>query len=146
MSPYSFQEEAVFAAGSFWEAEDIFARLRGVISTDVGYAGGSSSHPTFHGIGDHVEAVRVYYDQRIIPYEELLDTFWRLHDPTSVMDGRYGSIIFYTTDIQKRLASQSLRYMREEYGEITTKIEPVHRFWSAEDYHQHYLAKLRGEL
>ena len=145
MSTYSLQEEAVFAAGSFWEAEDAFARLRGVISTDVGYTGGSKSQPSFHDLGDHIEAVRVYFDQRIIPYEELLDMFWKVHDASAEMDGRYGSAIFYATDEQRRIARAAIS-SQEENGEIATVLEPLGRFWEAEEYHQHYLAKLRGEL
>ena len=145
MSTFSLQEEAVFAAGSFWEAEDAFARLRGVISTDVGYTGGSKSHPSFHDLGDHIEAVRVYFDQRIIPYEELLDMFWKVHDSSAEMDGRYGSAIFYATDEQRRMARAAIS-SQEENVEIATVLEPLGRFWEAEEYHQHYLAKLRGEL
>jgi peptide-methionine (S)-S-oxide reductase len=145
MSTFSLQEEAVFAAGSFWEAEDIFARLRGVSSTDVGYTGGSASHPSFHDPKDHVEAVRVYYDQRLISYEELLDTFWKLHDPTGTMDGRYGSAIYYITDVQRKLAKDSVKRRLEDDPEVATVVAPLGRFWDAEEYHQHYLAKLRGE-
>ena len=145
MSTYSLQEEAVFAAGSFWEAEDAFARLRGVISTDVGYTGGSKSHPSFHDLGDHIEAVRVYFDQRIIPYEELLDMFWKVHDASAEMDGRYGSAIFYATDEQRRIARAAIS-SQEENGEVATVLEPLGRVLEAEEYHQHYLAKLRGEL
>jgi peptide-methionine (S)-S-oxide reductase len=145
MSTFSLQAEAVFAAGSFWEAEDIFSRLRGVTLTDVGYAGGSASNPTFHDLGDHTEVVRVYYDQRIISYEELLDTFWKLHDPTSDMDDRYRSVIFYISDVQRKLANASVKRKKEDTPDITTNVEPLSRFWIAEEYHQHYLAKLRGE-
>jgi peptide-methionine (S)-S-oxide reductase len=145
MSTYSLQEEAVFAAGSFWEAEDSFARLHGVTSTDVGYTGGSMSDPTFHNLGDHVEAVRVYFDQRIIPYEELLVMFWKVHDASADMDERYASAIFYSTDDQRRMAKAAIAEQKE-YGEIYTRLEPLGRFWDAEEYHQHYLAKLRGEL
>lgn len=145
MSPFSLQDEAVFAAGSFWEAEDSFARLQGVISTDVGYTGGSTGNPTFHDLGDNVEAIRVYFDQRIIPYEELLDVFWKIHDASAEMDERYASIIFYASEEQRQLARASIAEKKES-GEIFTRLEPLGRFWEAEDYHQHYLAKLRGEL
>ena len=146
MSTLSLQEEAVFAAGSFWESEDIFSRLRGVISTDVGYTGGTASNPTFHELGDHTEAVRVYFDRRIISYEELLDTFWKLHDSSSDMVVRYRSAIFYISEAQRRLAEASAKQKREDPDEMRTTIEPLTRFWIAEEYHQHYLAKLRGEL
>jgi methionine-S-sulfoxide reductase len=146
MSPYSLQEEAVFAAGSFWEAEDAFARMRGVISTDVGYTGGSTGQPTFHDLGDNVEAIRVYFDQRIISYEELLDKFWSIHDASAEMDGRYGSRIYYASEEQRRIANSAIAMKKERGEEILTTVEPLGRFWDAEDYHQHYLARLRGEL
>ena len=147
MSTFSLEEEAVFGAGSFWEAEDVFARLHGVTSTDVGYAGGTTGHPTFHDMGDHVEAVRVYFDQRAISYEELLATFWKIHDPFSDMEPRYSSRIFYASNEQKKVAKESIHEKQTESEEpLKTSLEALHRFWPAEEYHQHYLAKMRGEL
>lgn len=138
---------AVFGCGSFWEAEDLFARLHGVLETEVGYAGGTTSHPTFHEIGDHTEVVHIMFDPQKLSYEELLEAFWKLHDPTVTDDSRYDSLILYATDEQCQLANESLRRWHEAAGsaEATTKIEPLHRFYPAEGYHQHYLAKLRGE-
>ena len=121
-------------------------RLHGVISTDVGYAGGSSRQPSFHDISDHVEAVRIHYDRRAISYEELLEAFWKVHDPTADMEDRYASRIFYISDEQRRLAKAFLASKASMSDEtIETRLEPLGRFWEAESYHQHYLAKLRGE-
>ena len=98
-------------------------------------------------MGDHVEAVRVYFDQRAISYEELLMTFWKVHDPFSDMELRYSSRIFYATNEQKHAAKDSIRQKQSDSDEpLRTTLEPLHRFWQAEEYHQHYLAKMRGEL
>ena len=138
---------AVVGCGSFWEAEDLFIRLHGVLETEVGYAGGTTSRPTFHDIGDHAEVVHIMFNPQQLSYEELLVTFWKLHDPTVTDDARYDSLILYTTEEQRQLAEESRdRWQEEHLGhEATTRIEPLHRFYPAEPYHQHYLAKLRGE-
>ena len=137
---------AVFGCGSFWEAEDLFTRLHGVHETEVGYAGGTTAHPTFHDIGDHAEVIHIIFDPQQLSYEELLEVFWKLHDPTVTDDPRYESLVLYTTEEQHRLATASHeRWQEENEQEATTKIQPLSRFYPAEGYHQHYLAKLRGE-
>lgn len=138
---------AVFGCGSFWEAEDLFARLHGVHETEVGYSGGTTAQPNFHDIGDHAEVVHIIFDPKKLSYEELLDAFWKLHDPTVTNDPRYDSLILYTNEEQHLLAQQSLKKWQEinDKDEATTRVEPLHRFYPAEGYHQHYLAKLRGE-
>lgn len=137
---------AVFGCGSFWEAEDLFARLHGVEETEVGYSGGTTAEPNFHDIGDHAEVVHIMFDPQRLSYEELLEAFWKLHDPTVTDDHRYESLILYTTEEQQQLAEASKHKWEEENEkEATTKILPLHRFYPAEGYHQHYLAKLRGE-
>ena len=146
MSTYSLQEEAVFGAGSFWNAEDVFSRVHGVIATKVGYAGGTSGHPTFHELADHVEAVHVLYDQRVISYEELVEVFWKIYDSESDHKERYAPCIFYVTDEQRSIAKKSVKSRHERTDKpVKVTIEPLGRFWEAEEYHQHYLAKMRGE-
>lgn len=147
MSTYSLQEEAVFAAGGFWEVEDAFARLHGVVTTDVGYAGGSSGQPTYHDIGDHIEAVRIVFDQRAISYEELLKVFWKHIDISKEPERRHSHVIFTLTDHQKRSARNNAKELQvhRTIGPGAVTIEPLARFWPAEEYHQHYLAKLRGD-
>lgn len=149
-------EVAIFGMGCFWGAEKQFWQLDGVISTQVGYAGGHTPHPTYREVGTgrtgHTEVVRVVYDPDTIGYGELLQSFWEGHDPTQGMrqgpdvGTQYRSAIYATSDRQKRMAEAS----REAYqkalkeageGEITTEIRQDVTFYYAEDYHQQYLAK-----
>ena len=111
-----------------------------MISTRVGYAGGTTSDPTYLMIGDHTETLQVYYDPTVISYGELLDVFWDSHDPTDrYLSRQYRSAIFYHDEEQRR---QALETMGEEAenrgGEIMTGIELFSRFYPAEDYHQKY--------
>lgn len=144
----SNEEVAILALGSFWEPEDFYARLHGVIVTDVGYTGGTSGQPTFHDMGDHCEAIRIAFDPHIISYQELLKSFWKLHDPTAEYEPQYRSAIFYMDEHQHQIARQSKAEIQLQYEDksILTTIEPATKFYEAEEYHQHYLAKLRGEL
>lgn len=141
----SADETALFALGSFWEAEDFFMQLPGVTSTEVGYTGGTSSHPTFHDLGDHSETVHITFDPRQISYEELLQSFWKLHDPTADQESQYRSVIFYVDEHQHRTAEASRAGEQLQYKlPILTLIEPVGKFHRAETYHQQYFAKLRA--
>ncbi|MGH7196603.1 MAG: peptide-methionine (S)-S-oxide reductase MsrA [Candidatus Saccharimonadales bacterium] len=136
-------EIAIFGMGSFWEAEDTFARLPGVTHTSVGYTNGTSSDPTYHTLGDHIEAIRIEFDPHVISYEELLEHFWQQHDHTAEHAERFASIIFYVDETQRQLAEAAMA----EYADpnSTTVLVPATKFHEAEDYHQKYLAKLRGE-
>ena len=148
-------EEATFAAGCFWGVEAAFRKLHGVVETAVGYAGGHVSNPSYEevctGVTGHAESVRIVYDSGVISYEELLDTFWNVHDPCS-RDGQgpdvgsqYRSVIFYHNEAQKvrsiasrsRLNGQGLCGTRE----VSTEIRPVSDFYAAEEYHQRYHEK-----
>jgi peptide-methionine (S)-S-oxide reductase len=148
-------EVAVFGMGCFWGAERLFWRLPGVISTSVGYAGGSTPNPTYEevcsGLTAHAEVVQVVYDPAKIGYEQLLKVFWENHDPTQGMrqgndvGTQYRSTIYTTTDAQAKVAQAS----REAFApvvraagheEITTEIEPLGEYFYAEDYHQQYLS------
>lgn len=141
----SADETALFALGSFWEAEDFFMQLPGVVSTEVGYTGGTSSHPVYHDLGDHSEAVHITFDPRLIPYEELLQSFWKLHDPTADQESQYRSAVFYVDEHQHRTAEMSrIAEQLQHRLPILTSIEPAGKFYRAEAYHQHYLAKLRA--
>jgi methionine-S-sulfoxide reductase len=157
MNKESKQEIATFAAGCFWGVEDIIRKIPGVLDTTVGYTGGSFRYPTYQDIRQgntgHAEAIEVVFDPAIISYEQLLDYFFRLHDPTTKnrqgndMGSQYRSAIFYHTDEQKEIAlkvkervSKSGKWKRE----ITTEIVPASQFYAAEDYHQDYLMKNPG--
>jgi peptide-methionine (S)-S-oxide reductase len=147
---------ATFAMGCFWGAEKIFWKLPGVVSTQVGYAGGSTPNPSYRevctGRTGHTEVVRVVFDPARVRYEDLLRVFWENHDPTQGMrqgndtGTQYRSAVYTTDPEQQRLALAS----RDAYGkvlagaghgEITTEIAPAGPFYYAEDYHQQYLDK-----
>jgi len=150
---------AVFGLGCFWGAEKAFWALPGVVTTAVGYGGGSTPNPTYQeacsGKTGHAEVVLVAYDPARITYEQLLKTFWEHHDPTQGMrqgydvGTSYRSIILTADDEQRRLAEATrdafqARLSAEGYDAITTEIAPAGPFYYAEDYHQQYLDKNRG--
>ena len=139
-------ETALFALGSFLEPQDVFATLPGIIETTVGYTGGTSGRPTHHDTGDYAEAIKIDYDPRKITYEELLETFWDLHDPTAEYEPRFRSAIFYLDETQRELAEASRDRQQGHYNDpITTEVIPASKFYPAEENQQHYLAKQRGE-
>jgi peptide-methionine (S)-S-oxide reductase len=147
---------AIFGLGCFWGAEKQFWQTPGVWSTAVGYAGGSTPHPTYEevcsGQTGHTEAVLVVYDPALTSYEQLLSVFWESHDPTQGMGQgndvgtQYRSAIYYADGDQRTAAEAARtaygdRLARARYGAITTDIAPAGPFYYAEGYHQQYLAK-----
>jgi peptide-methionine (S)-S-oxide reductase len=149
-------QRALFGMGCFWGAERKFWQLKGVYSTAVGYAGGSTPNATYRevctGMTGHNEVVLVVFDPKIISYDELLKVFWESHDPTQGMrqgndvGTQYRSGIYYEDEDQKRAAERTrdafqTRLKAAGYGTITTEIAPAPDFFYAEDYHQQYLAK-----
>ena len=148
--------QAMFGLGCFWGAERKFWQLRGVFSTAVGYAAGHTPNPTYRevctGMTGHNEVVLVVFDPAVIPYEQLLKTFWENHDPTQGMrqgndtGTQYRSGIYYFDEAQRRAAEASRDGFQKQlsgagYGAITTEIREAPEFYYAEDYHQQYLAK-----
>lgn len=149
---------ATFAAGCFWRVEDAFRKVHGVSDVVVGYTGGHTEDPTYDevctGETGHAESVQIEFDPEEITYEQLLKVFWMIHDATQVggqgpdIGSQYRSAIFYHDDTQKELAEKSRDELQAggKYDqEIVTSIEPAGKFYPAEDYHQQYLAKVRGE-
>ena len=148
-------ETATFAAGCFWGVEAEFRALDGVTRTTVGYAGGSTPHPTYErvcrGRTGHAEAVQVEYDPSVISYDDLLAVFWAGHNPTTRnrqgwdIGSQYRSAIFVDGDEQhsRALASRDAR-QSDLRRPIVTEIVAAGHFWAAEDYHQQYLEK-RGQ-
>jgi peptide-methionine (S)-S-oxide reductase len=145
-------EEATFAAGCFWQVEIDFANTPGVLSTMVGYTGGSTDSPSYEevctGRTGHAEAVHLTFDPEQVSYEELLNVFFDLHDPTQMnrqgpdVGSQYRSAIFFHTAEQEREAiAAKERAATEHHGEVVTEIVPAQHFWLAEDYHQRYLEK-----
>jgi peptide-methionine (S)-S-oxide reductase len=147
---------AIFGLGCFWGAEKDFWQLPGVVTTAVGYAGGSTPNPTYEesctGRTGHAEAVLVAYDPSKISYEQLLKTFWESHDPTQGMrqgndTGTHYRSMILTADDEQRAAAEASRdafqanLTKAGFGTITTEIAPAGPFYYAEDYHQQYLDK-----
>jgi peptide methionine sulfoxide reductase msrA/msrB len=148
-------EVATFAAGCFWGVEAGFRGLKGVVNATVGYTGGHTKNPTYKDVcGDatgHAEAVRVEYDPTQITYDQLLEAFWAMHDPTTPnrqgpdVGTQYRSAIFYNSQEQMKAAEAS-RQRLEKSGrfngrKIVTEITPAGDFYKAEEYHQRYLEK-----
>ena len=144
-------ELATFGSGCFWCTEAVFQRMKGVDKVVSGYAGGHVDNPTYHQVctGDtgHAEVVQVHYDPSQVSYEQLLEVFWKTHDPTTPNrqgndhGPQYRSVIFYHTEDQKRLAEGYKKKLEEEKiweDPIVTEITPFTNFYSAEDYHQNY--------
>lgn len=144
-------ELATFGSGCFWCTEAVFQRLKGVEKVVSGYAGGHLASPTYMqvcaGNTGHAEVIQVQYDPSIVSYEDLLEVFWKTHDPTTLNrqgndEGtQYRSVIFYHTEDQKRLAEQYKQKL-EKAGiwsdPIVTEISPYTSFYPAEGYHQNY--------
>lgn len=152
-------QTAIFGLGCFWGPEKLFWQLPGVVTTAVGYAGGSTPNPTYQeactGRTGHAEVVLVAYDPSRISYETLLKTFWEDHDPTqgmrqgNDMGTQYRSLILTTNDEQRTAAEASRDAFQANltdagFGTITTEIAPAGPFYYAEDYHQQYLDKNEG--
>jgi peptide-methionine (S)-S-oxide reductase len=147
-------EKATFAAGCFWGVEATFRSLPGVSATRVGYTGGALDRPSYKDVctdrTGHAEAVEVTYDPAKISYEELLQTFWENHDPTTLnrqgpdVGTQYRSAIFYHSPEQEaaaRASKEALEKSGTYRRPIVTQILPAVEFWQAEDYHQQYLEK-----
>lgn len=147
-------KRAAFAAGCFWGVEKILSKVDGVISTEVGYMGGTTSNPTYEqvctGRTGHAETVLVVYDPTKVPYEELLITFFKYHDPTTRnrqgpdIGSQYRSVIFFYDPEQAEIAKRSKQILEEAKlfdSPIVTEIVPAAEFYRAEEYHQDYLKK-----
>lgn len=148
-------ERATFAAGCFWGVEAEFGKLRGVVSTAVGYTGGDFRDPTYFdvctGATGHAEAVQLEFDPAQISYDQLLDIFWNIHDPTTAnrqgadVGSQYRSAIFFHTPEQEADARRSKERLDAGGGKhgrpITTEVVPATAFYRAEEYHQRYFEK-----
>lgn len=147
-------EKATFAAGCFWGVEEAFRTLPGVLSTTVGYTGGTTEYPTYEqvctGTTGHAEAVEILFDPSVVTYEDLLKFFWTIHDPTSWdkqgpdVGSQYRSAIFYYTNEQKEKALKSKEHLQQSglyTRKIVTDILPAQPFYKAEEYHQQYIKK-----
>jgi peptide methionine sulfoxide reductase msrA/msrB len=148
-------EVATFAAGCFWGVEAKLRAVEGVVDAAVGYTGGKTDKPTYKQVctdkTGHAEAVRVEYDPTVVTYEQLLEAFWGLHDPTTLnrqgpdVGTQYRSAIFYHTEDQRKAAEAAKERLAKsgKYagGTVVTQIVPAGEFYRAEEYHQRYLEK-----
>ncbi|MBI2609973.1 peptide-methionine (S)-S-oxide reductase MsrA [Candidatus Giovannonibacteria bacterium] len=147
-------KKATFAAGCFWQVEEVFRHLNGVKETRVGYTGGTFANPTYEdvcsGKTGHAEAVEVTFDPEVISFEELLENFWANHDPTLLnrqgddIGKQYRSAVFFHTEEQEKSAIKSkerLAQSNKYENPVVTEIVPVGVFYPAENYHQQYLEK-----
>ncbi len=147
-------QKATFGAGCFWGIEAAFRRVKGVLSTTVGYSGGSFKGPTYQdvctGTTGHAEVVEVDYDPAMVSYDELLKVFWEIHNPTTMnrqgpdIGTQYRSVVFSHNSEQKAAAEASKeRLQRNELykNPIVTEITPASEFYKAEEYHQQYFEK-----
>ena len=145
-------KEATLGAGCFWCIEACYKDLKGVISVTSGYAGGHVDNPTYKqictGTTGHAEVARVVYDESLISFDELLEVFWFVHDPTQLnrqgndIGTQYRSVIFYHDTEQKEKALAYKTRLTEENvweNQIVTEISPISNYFPAEDYHQNYL-------
>ncbi len=150
-------EKATFGAGCFWGVEAAFRKVKGIKTTAVGYSGGALKNPTYEdictGLTGHAEVVQVSYDQAEVSYQELLDLFWEIHDPTTLnrqgpdVGTQYRSAIFFHTPEQEaaaRASKENLEASGRYQRPVVTEIIPASEFYRAEEYHQQYLEK-RGQ-
>jgi peptide-methionine (S)-S-oxide reductase len=151
-------QTATFGSGCFWCTEAVFERVRGVESVVSGYSGGNIKNPDYHdvsaGTTGHAEVVQITYDSAAISFAELLEVFWKLHDPTTLnrqgadRGTQYRSVIFYHNDTQQKLAEHYKRKLDAAgvySNPIVTEIAPFAVFYPAEDYHQKYFREHGGE-
>jgi len=145
-------EIAILGLGCFWGPEIKFSKLEGIIKTEVGYCGGDSKKTTYKevctGNTNHAEVVKLDFDPNIISYEQILDFFFKIHDPTTLnsqgpdFGTQYRSEIFYLNDKQKIIAEKILKDIDKKLsGKVVTKISLLKNYCPAEEYHQKYLEK-----
>jgi peptide-methionine (S)-S-oxide reductase len=152
------QEVATFGAGCFWGVEAAFRRTPGVVDTAVGYSGGHLDKPTYKDVctdeTGHAEVVQVTFDPQKLSYSQLLDVFWKIHDPTQLnrqgpdFGKQYRTAIFFHSPEQEEIArksKQALEASGKFHRPIATEISPAKTFWRAEEYHQRYLEKRGAE-
>ncbi|MFP5316814.1 MAG: peptide-methionine (S)-S-oxide reductase MsrA [Acidimicrobiia bacterium] len=143
-------ETVVFAGGCFWGMQDLIRKRPGVVSSRVGYTGGDVAHATYRNHDGHAEAVEILFDPERLPYRDLLEFFFQIHDPTTKdrqgnnVGSSYRSAIFYTSDEQKGVAERVIAEVEASGlwpGTVVTEVSPAGPFWGAEPEHQDYLER-----
>lgn len=151
MEKQSEIETATFGSGCFWCTEAIFLNVEGVTKVESGYTGGKVKNPTYKevcsGLTGHAEVIQLEFDPKVISYDQLLEIFWKTHDPTTPnqqgadVGTQYRSVVYYHSDEQKEKAEYYKKRLEEEKAfdkPIVTEISPAAKFYKAEDYHQNY--------
>ncbi len=142
--------KAYFAGGCFWGIEDLFRLRKGIIDSEVGYMGGKTEFPTYHNHEGHAEGIELTYDPEITSFEEILDYFFRIHNPTTLNrqgndhGSSYRSVIFFQNQIEKQSAQEIIDIVDQSgkwQDKVVTSIEPFVKFWPAEPEHQNYLTR-----
>ena len=146
-------KKMVIAGGCFWGLEDLLRSQPGVLDTEAGYTGGKNDNPTYEFHPGHAEAVEITYDPTMTTYKKLLDFFFQIHNPTTLnQQGNdrgtsYRSAIFYASPEEEQVAKEMIAIVNESSrwdDPVVTTLEPLSRFWPAENYHQDYLQKNPG--
>ena len=144
------EERAVLAGGCFWGMQDLIRKKDGVLSTRVGYTGGTNRNATYRNHPGHAEAVEIVFDPARIGFRDLLEFFFQIHDPTTRdrqgndIGSSYRSAIFYTSEEQKRVAEDTIADVEASRlwpGKVVTEVTPASDFWEAEPEHQDYLQR-----
>lgn len=143
-------KKAVLAGGCFWGLEELMRSQPGVIDTECGYCGGQVENPTYRNHEGHAEALEITYDESKTSFRNLLNFFFQIHNPTTMnrqgndIGSSYRSAIFYANEDEKREAEDFIRLVdasKRWPKPVVTTLEPLRKFWPAEDYHQDYLQK-----
>jgi peptide-methionine (S)-S-oxide reductase len=144
-------ERAVLAGGCFWGMEDLIRKLPGIVSTRVGYTGGSVKNATYRNHEGHAEAIEINFDPAKTNFRDLLEFFFQMHDPSTLnrqgndVGTSYRSAIFYTSDDQKKIAVDTIADVDASGiwpGKVVTEVVPIGEFWKAEPEHQDYLERI----
>lgn len=144
-------KKAYIAGGCFWGMEDLFRTRPGVVDTEVGYIGGENDNPTYRNHPGHAEGIELTYDPKKTSFREILDYFFRIHNPSTVnrqgndIGSSYRSAIFIQNDEEKKMAEEMIEIVDNSgrwEGKVVTTLEPFVKFWPAEPEHQDYLDRI----
>ena len=144
-------KKAYLAGGCFWGMEDLFRKRPGILDTEVGYTGGENDHPTYRNHPGHAEAIELTYNPEETSFRQILDYFFRIHNPTTIdqqgndRGSSYRSAIFFQNESEKQEAEEVIRIVEDSNkweGKVVTTLEPFRVFWPAEPEHQDYLVRI----
>ena len=146
----SNNKKAYMAGGCFWGMEDLFRVRPGIIETEVGYIGGDNEHPTYKNHPGHAEGIEITYNPEETSYKQILDYFFRIHNPTTIdrqgndIGSSYRSALFFQNEEEKAEAEEVIKIVNDSNkweGQVATTLEPYSKFWTAEPEHQDYLVR-----